>query len=249
MIKKRRAWTRNELILTFNLYCKIEFSKINYRHPLIISLAEMIERTPSAVSWKLVNFASLDSELTKRGIKGATNSSKLDKEIFNEFINNWEELIEESEALLLSYNTRTNHLDNQDTILKLGKEKLRLVKTRINQSFFRQMILSSYGSKCCLTGLDIPELLIASHIIPWSKDEKNRLNPQNGLCLNTLHDKAFDRGFITFDDDYRLVLSEKLKKKQSKYFVELEGQKIILPKKFLPNINFLEFHREEIFQG
>ena len=209
MIKKRRAWTRDELILTFNLYCKIEFSKINYRHPLIISLAEMIKRTPSAVSWKLVNFASLDSSLTKRGIRGAVNSSKLDKEIFHEFINNWEELIKESEALLLSYTIKTNNLDSQDTSLKLGKEKLRLVKTRMNQSFFRQMILSSYDYKCCLTGIDIPELLIASHIIPWSKDEKNRLNPQNGLCLNTLHDKAFDRGFITFDDNYNLTFAPK----------------------------------------
>ncbi len=250
MIKKRRGWTREELILTFNLYCKIEFSKINYRHPLIISLAEMIGRTPSAVSWKLVNFASLDSELTQRGIKGATNSSKLDKEIFNEFINNWEELIDESESLLINYkNKQINNSDNQDIPLKIGKEKLRLVKTRTNQTFFRQMVLSSYSSKCCLTGIDIPELLVASHIVPWSQDTENRLNPQNGLCLNSLHDKAFDRGFITFDDSYKLILSEKLKKKQSKYFIELEGQKITLPKKFLPNINFLKFHREEIFQG
>ena len=248
MIKKRRAWTRKELILTFNLYCKIEFSKINYRHPLITSLAKILDRTPSAVSWKLVNFASLDSELTKRGIKGATNSSKLDKEIFNEFTQNWEKLVEESELLLLTFKNK-NIFPTSNLQLKLGEDKLRVVKTRLNQSFFREAVLSSYSFKCCLTGIDIPELLIASHIIPWSQDTENRLNPQNGLCLNSLHDKAFDRGFITFDDSYKLILSEKLKKKQSKYFIELEGQKITLPKKFLPNINFLKFHREEIFQG
>jgi len=248
MIKKRRAWTREELILTFNLYCKIEFSKINYRHPLITSLAKILDRTPSAVSWKLVNFASLDSELTKRGIKGATNSSKLDKEIFNEFTQNWEKLVEESELLLLTFKNK-NIFPTSNLQLKLGEDKLRVVKTRLNQSFFREAVLSSYSFKCCLTGIDIPELLIASHIIPWSQDTENRLNPQNGLCLNSLHDKAFDRGFITFDDSYKLILSEKLKKKQSKYFIELEGQKITLPKKFLPNINFLKFHREEIFQG
>lgn len=250
MIKKRRAWTREELILTFNLYCKIEFSKINYRHPSIIFLAEMLERTPSAVSWKLVNFASLDSELTKRGIKGATNSSKLDKEIFNEFIQNWDKLVEESEFLLLNFkNEKENIYPTPHLESKIGEDKLRLVKTRVNQSFFREVVLSSYSSKCCLTGINIPELLIASHIIPWSKDTKNRLNPQNGLCLNSLHDKAFDRGFITFDDNYKLILSETLKKKESKYFIELEGKKITLPKKFLPNIDFLKFHREEVFQG
>jgi len=250
MIKKRRAWTREELILTFNLYCKIEFSKINYRHPLIVSLAEILDRTPSAVSWKLVNFASLDSELTQRGIKGAINSSKLDKKIFNEFTQNWGKLAEESELLLCTFKRENENIFSTPNLqLKLGEDKLRVIKTRVNQSFFREAVLSSYSFKCCLTGIDIPELLIASHIIPWSQDTENRLNPQNGLCLNSLHDKAFDRGFITFDDSYKLVLSEKLKKKQSKYFIELEGQKITLPKKFLPNINFLKFHREEIFQG
>lgn len=248
MTEKRRKWTRDELILTFNLYCKIEFSKINYRHPLIISLAEMIGRTPSAVSWKLVNFASLDSELTERGIKGAINSSKLDKEIFNEFINNWNKLVEESETLLLTYrNIKNNNLDNEEVIYKEGKEQLRLVKTRTNQSFFRQSVLSSYNSTCCLTGIDIPELLVASHIIPWSKDEKNRLNPQNGLCLNNLHDKAFDRGLISFDDNYQLILSNKIKTKKTKYFLDLEGKKMTLPKKFLPSIEFLEYHHNKVF--
>lgn len=249
MIEKRRKWLREELIITFNLYCKIEFSKINYRHPLIISLAKMIGRTPSAVSWKLVNFASLDSNLTEKGIKGAVNSSKLDKEIFNEFINNWEELVDESETLLLNYNhKKTNNLHDKNIKLKVGKEELRLLKTRTNQSFFRQAVLSSYNSKCCLTGIDIPDLLIASHIIPWSQDEKNRLNPQNGLCLNSLHDKAFDRGLITFDKNYKLILSEKLKKKKISYFSDLEGKPITLPKKFLPNIEFLNYHNMEIFQ-
>jgi len=245
MAEKRRKWTREELILTFNLYCKIEFSKINYRHPQIISLATMIKRTPSAVSWKLVNFASLDSELTQRGIKGASNSSKLDKEIFHEFIDNWDKLVEESEKLLLRY----QNIEDITSNYKEGLEQLRLVKTRTNQSFFRQAVLSSYSSKCCLTGIDIPELLIASHIIPWAKNKKNRLNPQNGLCLNSLHDKAFDRGLITFDKNYQLILSKTIKNKKHKYFIELEGKKMTLPKKFLPKVEFLEYHNMEIFQG
>ena len=249
MIEKRRRWIREELILTFNLYCKIEASKINARHPLVISLATLIGRTPSAVSWKLVNFASLDSNLTEKGMKGATNCSKLDKDIFNEFINNWEKLVEESELLLLNYqDIKINNFDDKNIEMKIGKEQLRIVKIRTNQSFFRKAVLSSYSSKCCLTGIDIPELLIASHIIPWSKDKKNRLNPQNGLCLNSLHDKAFDKGLITFDNDYKLILSKKIKKKNNQYFTELEGKKMILPKKFLPNSEFLKFHREEIFQ-
>ena len=77
-----------------------------------------------------------------------------------------------------------------------GKEKERIIKTRVNQSLFRKVVLATYNNKCCITGLAQPELLIASHIIPWSVNEKERLNPSNGICLNALHDKAFDSGLI-----------------------------------------------------
>ncbi len=248
MKKIRRKWTREELIITFNLYCKIEFSKINYRHPSIIFLSQLLERTPSAIAWKLVNFASLDSELTKRGIKGAVNCSKLDREIFYEFTANWETLIEESENLLQKFKINAGVIKKETIKLKEGKDILRLVKTRNNQTFFRESVLSSYSSTCCLTGINIPQLLIASHIIPWSEDKKNRLNPHNGLCLNSLHDKAFDKGLISFDENYRLIISSELKKQQSKYFLDLEGKQITLPKKFLPNLNFLKYHNERIFK-
>ncbi|WP_339660727.1 HNH endonuclease [uncultured Polaribacter sp.] len=254
MKQKRRNWTREELIVAFNLYCKISFSKINYRHHLIIKLAEAIGRTPSAVAWKLVNFASLDPSLTKRGIKGATNTGKLDKIIFQEFTNNWEDLGYESELLLSKFLKEEIKLPIEKTFeLKEGLEKERKVKVRVNQSFFRSTVLSSYDFKCCLTGIDIPELLIASHIIPWSKDKKNRLNPQNGLCLNNLHDKAFDKGLITFDNNFKMILSNQLKKNKSEnvkyYFHKFEGQLLHLPKRFIPDESFLEYHNQNIFQN
>lgn len=250
---KRRNWTREELIVAFNLYCKIPFSKINYRNPLIIKLAEAIERTPSAVSWKLANFASLDSSLTKKGIKGASNVGKLDKIIFEEFINNWEDLSYESELLLSKFLNEEIRLTIEESFeLKEGFEKERKVKVRVNQSFFRSTVLSSYDFKCCITGINIPELLIASHIIPWSKDAKNRLNPQNGLCLNNLHDKAFDKGLITFDSNLKLKLSNELRENKSEkiklYFHKLEGKPLVLPKRFSPNEKFLEYHNKNIFQ-
>lgn len=250
MKQKRRNWTREELIVAFNLYCKIPFSKINYRHHLIIKLAEAIQRTPSAVAWKLVNFASLDPSLLKRGIKGATNTGKLDKIIFDEFTNNWDELAYESEVLLSKFLNEEKIID-EELNFEEGKEKIQNVKVRVNQSFFRSTVLSSYDFKCCLTGIDIPELLIASHIVPWSKDKKNRLNPQNGLCLNNLHDKAFDKGFITFDSNFEMVLSNSIKNNKSeyiqKYFLNFEGNSLILPKRFIPDESFLEYHNKNIF--
>lgn len=178
---KRKNWTREELIVAFNLYCKIPFSKINYKHPQIIQLAKIIGRTPSAVAWKLVNFASLDPSLQVRGIIGAKNTGKLDKEIFDEFTNNWADLSYESEMLFAQYFKEDIIIsqekdDIEETYkIKEGQVKETIVKARVNQSFFRKAVLSSYENKCCVTGIGISELLVASHIIPWSKDEKKQI--------------------------------------------------------------------------
>ncbi len=254
MTEKRKNWTKEELIVAFNLYCKIPFSKINYRNDVIIKLANSIGRTPSAVAWKLVNFASLDPSLTKKGIKGATNTSKLDKMIFKEFTNNWEELAYESEKLLANYfdeDIESKVIVTEEETKLEGKDKTYKTKVRINQSFFRATVLASYDNKCCLTGIKTSPLLVASHIIPWSKNKENRLNPQNGICLNNLHDRAFDRGLISFGENFQLILSEDIMNEKSKgvknYFIDLIGQKIDLPKKFLPNQEFLDYHRNNIF--
>ncbi len=239
-------WTREELILAINLYCKIPFGTIHNRNPKVIALAGLVGRTPSAVSYKLVNFASLDPSLRARGIKGASNASKLDEEIWNEFYNNWDAALLESERLLAAKQHTTvaalNAVDETD-LPKEGLNKERLVMTRVNQSIFRSIVLATYNNTCCITGIAHPELLVASHIVPWGKDAGNRLNPTNGLCLNALHDKAFDRGLITVDaDSYKVRVCEKLLGVD--YFREVDGVEIRLPDRFLPGRKFLREHNK-----
>jgi putative restriction endonuclease len=128
------------------------------------------------------------------------------------------------------------------------------VKVRRGQQFFRQAILSAYGVRCCISGINVPRLLVASHIKPWGKFPSERLNPQNGLCLSTLHDAAFDAGLITLDEKLSVVLSKRLRSffpqpalEQS--FVPFEGKPIRLPEKLAePDTDFLRFHREIIFK-
>lgn len=113
-------------------------------------------------------------------------------------------------------------------------------KVRIGQDFFRRSVLASYVSRCCVSGITFPELLIASHILPWHTYPEHRLDPRNGLCLSRLHDAAFDRGLVTFDTDFRLVLSRKLKEHVTNNtlkasFINLEGQALTLPEKFCPS--------------
>lgn len=132
-----------------------------------------------------------------------------------------------------------------------GKSHLREVQTRQNQHVFRKMILAIYGGRCCLTGLSVKEVLRASHISAWAFDVKNRMNPENGLCLSATYDAAFDRHLISFDEDYRLIIAPGAKEHYTddafkEHFVKFEGQKIAMPERFLPSQDLLSKHREHL---
>ncbi len=256
MKEGQKLWTRDELILAINLYCKLPFGRLHSRNPEVINLANLIQRTANSVAYKLVNFASLDPSLKARGIKGASNASNLDKEIWQEFFNHWEKLPFESEKLLAKIeNTTIEKLNNipENELPKIGKVRDQLVRVRVNQSFFRSSVLASYNNTCCITGIQQPELLIAGHIKPWSLDEKNRLNPQNGIAINALHDKAFEAGLLTITTDFKIKISPLLlKQKKTKsiddYFIKYNNQNIILPSRFIPDAEFLKYHNEVRFK-
>ncbi|OIQ19281.1 MAG: restriction endonuclease [Flavobacterium sp. MedPE-SWcel] len=252
----KKLWTREEMILALNLYQKIEFGKTHKNNPEIIKLANVLGRTPSAVGMRLGNFASIDPVHRDRGINGLKNSGGNVKSIWDEFFNDKESLIFESEKILTEKQNLTiegKYHDQLNDIKNLkGEDKTRLVKTRVNQSIFRQTILTNYTSKCALTGIDIPSLLFASHIIPWSENKEERLNPENGICLSALYDKAFDKGLLSFSNDYQILLSSTLKEKKvteyyKTYFAPIENKKLSLPIKHNPSKLFLEYHRDTIF--
>lgn len=251
----RRDWTREELIVAFNLYCRIPFGRIHIRNPEIIRLATALQRSPSSVSWKLANFARLDPALQARRIRGASHGSKAEEEVWNAFHANWDALAFESERLLAAFeNLPLEDLGTSGQFPE-GKTREATVKIRVNQGFFRSAVLAAYESTCCITGIRIPELLIASHIVPWALDEKNRTNPRNGLCLNAVHDRAFDGGLMTIGSDYRIRISKQLKKltnqaDQLQYglLLQWDGTRITLPERFQPDPTFLEYHSRTRFK-
>ena len=141
-------------------------------------------------------------------------------------------------------------------LTKEGEDVVSVTKRRKGQDYFRRMILTNYNSRCALTGIDIPQLLIASHIIPWEdkKHKQDRLNPCNGICLSALYDKAFDEGLITFSpSDYTVCLSSALQENETKEYYDkhfgiIIGKKLSMPTEHLPNREFLEYHCDCIFQ-
>lgn len=252
---KSNNWTREETIVAFNVYCKIPFKNSSKTNPTIIKYANIIGRSPSALNMKVGNFGRLDPDLKKQGIVGLGNGSKLDEIVWNEFNGNWEKLAYESELLIAEFQNKKvdEIIDDEIFEFPIGTERETIIKQRVNQNFFRSTILSSYNLKCCITGLSIPDFLVASHIKPWKADELNRLNPHNGLCLNSIHDKAFDKGFITVTPDYKIKVSKyfddfKKDKAVPDFFLKYENQSIILPDRFFPSKEFLDWHHTNLFK-
>lgn len=251
-----RKWSRDEEILALVLYCQIPFGKIHAHNPEIIKLASSLSRTPASVSMKMCNFARFDSTLTARGITELQNGSKLDELIWDEFRTNWEGLVIESKLAAERLNIKLGDDEPEVSDLPIGYTQEQFINVRRNQSFFRKAVLSSYEHTCCITGLAIPKLLIASHIKPWwaSDPAAERTNPQNGLCLNALHDRAFDQGLITITPDYRIELSHLIRDEYdseivAQWFYQYEGTKIRLPNRFAPAKEYLEYHNEHIFKS
>ena len=222
----------------------------------VVHLANLIGRTPNSIALRLVNFASVDPVLKARGIKGMDGGVKIVQPIWDEFFHNQEDLVFQSEQILAQKENTSVENKYQDLLFDLkdikGETAIIKVKTRVNQSVFRQMVLTNYANKCAVTGIDIPELLLASHIIPWSKNEDHRLNPENGICLSALYDKAFDKGIIGINKNYEIILSSSLKKKKEapffkNHFAAIENLKITEPLKYLPRKEFLEYHLDNIF--
>jgi putative restriction endonuclease len=205
---------------------------------------------------KLVNFASLDPAQRARGIRGLAGHSRADEEVWSEFQADWDHMTVLSELRLRSLqgeNAAPVVVDEALAGADLQTEAKSLVKIRIMQSFFRKAVLAAYDSTCCITGNPVEELLVASHILPWSDFPKERLNPKNGLCLIAHFDRAFDRGLITFDERLRLVLSPGLRRHLpnraiESEFVQREGQALVCPDRFAPDPDFVAYHRSDIFR-
>jgi len=233
-------------------YCRNPFGQFSGTKQFVKDLGLLLGRSPGAIVRKVGNLASFDPQMRKRGVGGLVHTSKLDEVVWNRYFGHWEQLAYDAEVLLAKF--RNKELEDSLTIdidsLPKGKERYQEVKRRINQSFFRETVLSSYEYRCCITGINNEKLLNACHIVGWSEDEDNRTNPKNGLCLNVLFHEAYDKNLIGISPDYEIFVSDeffgkKIKEVDSstmKYIRSINKRKLILPKRFLPDRDLLAIH-------
>ena len=245
-------WTREQLILAFELYCRIPFQRTKATDPRVKEMAALLHRTPASVARKLGNFGAFDSQLAARNISGLTHGSKLDKAIWDEFHADWNGLIVRAHDLRREREPSKREVE--PLIAPIGpSEKIVTAKQRLHQAFFRDAVISSYNTRCCVTGLPLVELLVAGHIIPWSVDEHRRADPSNGVCMSASFDRLFDSGLVTIQDDLTLCVSKRVRGLKDQSVAELiaarHGQKIIPPARFYPDPVCLRWHRNNVFEA
>ena len=250
-------WTEAETKRALYLYFQLPFGQLHSGNPEIVALARAVDRTPSSIAMKLANFASLDPKITETGRKGLVGATALDRQVWAEFNRDWTRLVTDAEALASSDLQSGNNV-NEDASVFVHRpfagptSVMAVVEQRIGQNFFRRAVLANYDNRCCVTGIADTRLLNASHIIPWSADEKNRHNPKNGLCLSATFDRAFDRGLMGVDRGGRARFSASLLESDSSetrsFFQQYDGKLLLEAVRFDPDPAFLSWHHENCFR-
>jgi putative restriction endonuclease len=246
-------WTRSHTLAAFHLYTLLPFGKLHRGTSEVRQLAAWEGRTPSSVAMKLGNFSSLDPQIIASGRAGLSGATNQDRTLWAALQDNWDKVAEEAAnayaMLAVSHDVAADSalIEEPEFDIREGRTRSAWVQVRVNQARFRKSVLASYNATCCISGLQHEKLVIASHIVPWSMDNKNRLNPQNGLCLSALHDKAYDQGLITVMPDFTVRVSPKFKAHKEDSFMadallRFNGQPIRLPERFRPAPEFLAFH-------
>lgn len=250
----RRNWSYDETLKALALYFILPSAQHHKLNPDVIALADKLDRTPSSVALKLANIKANDP--MRRG-KGLTHGSKLDALVWEEYQERGDALAQHAAELLLGeFNTEEPKgvaIEYLGDSLPTGEDRKVVTTARVNQSYFRNALLENYDRRCCITNLGVEPLLVASHIKPWSDADPatERLSPENGLLLNALHDRAFDQGLMTIDQDLRIVLSTQLPKGEfeQRFFWRYKGERIQTPGKFRPRREFIEYHNDVVFRG
>lgn len=247
-------WSRKQLLVAFDLYTHLKFGQLHHRNPEIAKCAEAIGRSPSALAMKLTNIASLDPVITSSGRTGLRSASAFDRQMWEEMQSDWSQFAAEAQQAKFEFDLEDTDTKEEriyeDTDYS-STDVAMLTNARVGQRFFRRAVLSAYNEQCCVTGLAVPALLVASHIIPWRDDPQNRVNPRNGLLLSALHDKAFDAGLITINDDLTVRVSDTLNcgnEFLTSAVGTYHGKPIARPEKFVPDPDFLTYHREHVFE-
>lgn len=251
MAAERKVWTDQDRLQALALYCRLTFGQLHRHRPEVIRLAEHMERSANSVAMKLSNYASLDPEVLALGKKGLSGASQQDRLLWQRFIAEPEAVANECEEAWLIMTHGINQSEHE--IDYTAQDTVSIQKRRVGQSLFRKAVMIRYDTRCVITGLRHEDLLIASHIVPWQARPESRLDPANGLCLNALHDRAFDKGLLAVDGKGRIRISPELAEaglngELKNLLSALNGRPLNLDSSVFPNYDYLAWHYRMCFR-
>lgn len=247
--------------MAFALYMVLAPSECDDRGRDVQRVASVLHRTPNAASLKIWNIAANDCNRRLSGRVGMTHGSRLDREIWEEYAQEGDdflnrcldlvtEVLQQADRNDVLPSSRFSSLETASRML-LGEERTVTAVQRVHQEYFRNSLLTNYRHSCCLSGIHVDSLLIASHIKPWAESSpRERTASSNGLLLNAFLDRAFDQGFITINHDYRVIVSGEVRHSPANdmWLYRYDGRRIALPEVNPPSHEFIDYHNTHVFR-
>ncbi len=247
----RKDWSDFEDAACLYLYLKSGRKQLDDTNSEVIKLAEAIGRTPTAVSYKMANFRYVDPSSYGRGFK---HISKTDWDVWNIYVNDIERL-QLLYKFIISGHSSADAVLTEEKSIEDGNyyipDSYGTVSLRVGEEKIRINALMLYKGRCSICGIDHPKLLVASHVVPWSADESVRGDPRNVILLCALHDRLFDAGLISVADDYTVLVSKALDEynEAKAVAIAVSGKKLSVPARYPPKLEYLRYHRENVFKG
>lgn len=241
------AWSREDIIIAYALYCVTPLEKINTSNKVIQQVSEIIPHSVSSIVMRMRNFQHVDSKASQ----GLKNVARADRMIYEEFKHDFGALSLEAETLTGLAIFDSSPLQGAKPLSSLTNHG----RVSRERHFFKQAVLAAYDDRCFISGCTLPQMLVASHIKPYSqcRSEADRVSPDNGICLNVFYDKAFDRGLITIVPSMKIyvspiILNDINDSFTARWLASLDGMTLSQPTRFPPRKEFLEYHNTKIFR-
>lgn len=205
------------------------------------------------MSRKIGNLGYCDDSLKAQGISGLANGAKVDKLVWEHYVGSkrgelpLEPLLEDAAHIarardisidfLFEANSASVPVNTPGNLV--GDERLVLRKERVYQNFFRNMVLAGYDGRCAISGLRLPMLIDAAHIVPWATRKEVRLLPSNGIALNPLLHRAYDAHLLDVDGKRRVHVSRALRRaaadtRMESFFDTIDGAMLQSSRHFSP---------------
>jgi len=242
-----RRKSKNKLLREFFFYGAAKFEAIEGKDYVVSRLGKPIRFSDFVTQSELENY---NWKWKKRGKNWENffHQSGMDKIPKEDFVNLLRFGVRDIDDDLKVVDHSEDYIGSIEARDYFVEDKIEQSKLRTKQQIFSNTVKSMYSNKCTVCGISTRQFLVGSRIIPWAKNKETRSDPRNGICLCTFHDKAFEAGFFTINEDFTIKVSNNVEDQiLANELSKIKNQKIAMPQTHKPLMKYLKYHNEYIF--